>query len=87
MSDYDRNTVMGLRENRLHQIEESSKMRNTDHPKKTRMVRHRYEPDRLSPTRLADAYEKVLPRSVQVLGEKQDEMETVRVHEQQVTGG
>jgi len=62
-------------------------MRCADHPKKTRTVRRRYDPDRLSPRRLADAYEKVIPRHIRVLREKSSEMKTERVHEQQVIGG
>jgi hypothetical protein len=36
---------------------------------------------------LADAYEKVIPRYIRVLGEKSDEMKTEKVYEQQVMGG
>jgi hypothetical protein len=78
---------MDLQEHRWHKIEESSKMRGTDCPPKTRMVRRRYEPDRLSPTRLADAYEKIVPRYIRVLGEKWNEVKAEEFHQQQVMGG
>ena len=62
-------------------------MRGADHRKKTWTVSRRYEPDRLSTTRLADAYEKVVPRYIRVLEQKASEMKTESVHEQQVIGG
>ena len=51
---------------------------------KTRMVNRKYEPDRLSLTRLADAYEKVVPGYI--LGEWSIETKTEKVHEQDVIG-
>lgn len=78
---------MDLREHRWHKIEELSKMRGAEHPNKTRTVSRRYEPDRLSPMRLTDAYEKVVPQYIRVLGGKSSAMKTERVHEQQVIGG
>ena len=33
------------------------------------MIHRKYEPDRLSPNRLADAYEKVVPKHIRVIGE------------------
>jgi hypothetical protein len=78
---------MDLRAHRWQKIEESSQMRREKHPKKTRMVNRRYEPDRLSPTRLADAYEKVVPRYIRILWDGSSEAKTERVHEQQVIGG
>jgi len=78
---------MDLRERRWYLIEESSKMRGANHPKKTRMVSRRYEPDRLSPIRLADAYEKLVPRCIRVLEDKSSVAKTERVDECQVVGG
>jgi len=78
---------MDLRAHRWHKIEESSKMRSEEQPKKTRKINHRYEPDRLSPTRLADAYEKIVPRYIRILGDWPSETKTERVHEQLVIGG
>jgi hypothetical protein len=52
---------------RWHQIEESSQMKSEEKSQKTRMVHRRFEPDRLSSTRMADAYEKIVPRSIRVL--------------------
>ena len=62
-------------------------MRRKEQPQKTRMINRRYEPDRLSPTRLADAYEKVVPRYIRILGDWSREAKTERVREQQVIGG
>jgi hypothetical protein len=42
-------------------------MKSEEQPQKTRMVHHRFEPDRLSAARLADAYEKIVPRSIRFL--------------------
>lgn len=53
---------------------------------KTRMVNRKYEPDRLSLTRLADAYEKVVPGNIRILGEWSIETKTEKVHEQDVIG-
>ena len=53
---------------------------------KTRMINRKYEPDRLSLTRLADAYEKVVPRYIRILGEWSIETKTKKVHEQDVIG-
>ena len=53
---------------------------------KTRMINRKYEPDRLSLTRLADAYEKVVPRYIRILGEWSIETKTETVHEQDVMG-
>jgi hypothetical protein len=78
---------MDLRAHRWHKIEESSQMSGTEHHKKTRIVRRRYEPDRMSLRRLADAYEKIVPRYIRVLGEELYEMKTERKHQQQVNGG
>jgi hypothetical protein len=61
-------------------------MRSEDKPKKTRKISRRYEPDRLSLTRLADAYEKVVPRYIRILGEWSIETETKTGHEQDVIG-
>jgi hypothetical protein len=54
---------------------------------KTRVVHRRYEPDRLSPARLAEAYEKVVPRYVRILDEWLNEMETKPDHERLRIGG
>jgi len=62
-------------------------MKREEQPKKTQMINRRYEPDRLSPTRLADAYEKVVPRYIWILGDWSGEAKPERVHEQQVIGG
>jgi hypothetical protein len=78
---------MDLRERRWHKIEESSEMRGADHPKKARRVRRRFEPDRLSPTRLADAYEKIVPRYICVLEARMNEAELEQVQERQAIGG
>jgi hypothetical protein len=75
---------MDLRAHRWNKIEESSQMRSEDKPKKTRKIRRKYEPDRLSQTRLADAYEKVVPRYIRILGEWS--IETKKSHEQDVIG-
>lgn len=77
---------MDLRVHRWHKIEESSKMRSEKQPKKTRKINRRYEPDRLSQTRLADAYEKVVPRHIRVIGDWSYEAKTEGVHEQRVIG-
>jgi hypothetical protein len=77
---------MDLQVHRWHKIEESSKMRSEKQPKKTRKINRRYEPDRLSQTRLADAYEKVVPRYIRVIGDWSDEAKTEGVHEQRVIG-
>ena len=61
-------------------------MRSEKRQKKTRMVNRKYEPDRLSLTRLADAYEKVVPRYIRILGEWSIETKTKKVHEQDVIG-
>jgi len=42
-------------------------MKSEERPQKTRMVHRRFEPDRLSVERLADAYEKIVPGSVRFL--------------------
>ena len=42
-------------------------MKSEEKSRKTRMVHRRFEPDRLSSTRMADAYEKIVPRSIRVL--------------------
>jgi len=76
---------MDLRAHRWNKIEESSQMRSEDKPKKTRKINRKYEPDRLSLTRLADAYEKVVPRYIHILGEWS--IETEKVHEQDMVGG
>jgi len=57
-------------------------MKREEQPKKTRMINRRYEPDRLSPTRLADAYEKVVPRYIRILRDWSSEAKTEGVHEQ-----
>jgi hypothetical protein len=62
-------------------------MRGADHPQKARGVRRRFEPDRLSPTRLADAYEKIVPRCIRVLGIRMNEAKPEQVHERQAVGG
>jgi hypothetical protein len=62
-------------------------MRSEEKPKKARKISRRYEPDRLSLTRLADAYEKVVPRYIRILGEWSIETKTEKVHEQDVIGG
>ena len=77
---------MDLQAHRWNKIEESNQMRSEEKPKKTRMVNRKYEPDRLSPTRLADAYEKVVPRYIWILGGLSSETKTERVHEQDVIG-
>ena len=74
---------MDLRAHRWHKIEEKSQMRSEE---KTRMVNRTYEPDRLSPIRLADAYEKVVPRYIRILGEWSIETKTKKVHERDVIG-
>ena len=60
-------------------------MRSEEKTQKTRKIKRRYEPDRLSLTRLADAYEKVVPRYIRILGEWS--IETEKVHEQDMVGG
>ena len=60
-------------------------MRSEDKPKETRKINRKYEPDRLSLTRLAEAYEKVVPRYIRILGE--GSIETENVHEQDMVGG
>jgi hypothetical protein len=75
---------MDLRAHRWNKIEESSQMRSEDKPKKTRKISRKYEPDRLSLTRLADAYEKVVPRYIRILGEWS--IETKKGHEQDMIG-
>ena len=60
-------------------------MRSEEKNKKTRKISRRYEPDRLSLTRLADAYEKVVPRYIRILGEWS--IETEKVREQDMVGG
>jgi hypothetical protein len=62
-------------------------MRCEKRQKKTRMVNRCYEPDRLSPTRMVEAYEKIVPRHVRVLDEWRNETETKQVHEQLLLGG
>jgi hypothetical protein len=62
-------------------------MRSEKRQKKTRMINRKYEPDRLSPTRLADAYEKVVPRSIWILKDWSREAKSDRVDKQQVIGG
>jgi len=62
-------------------------MRGADHPKKNRRVRRRFEPDRLSPTRLAEAYEKIVPRYIRVLEVRKIEVWPEQAQEQQVIGG
>ena len=62
-------------------------MRREEQPQKARMINRRYEPDRLSPTRLADAYAKVVPRYIRILGGGSSKAKTKRVHEQPVIGG
>ena len=62
-------------------------MRSEEQPKKTRKINRRYEPDRLSPTRLADAYEKIVPRHIRILVDRSSEKKTERVHEQLMIGG
>jgi hypothetical protein len=74
---------MDLRAHRWHKIEEKSQMRSEE---KTRMVNRKYEPDRLSLTRLADAYEKVVPGYIRILGEWSIETKTEKVPEQDVMG-
>jgi hypothetical protein len=74
---------MDLRAHRWNKIEEKSQMRSEE---KTRMINRKYEPDRLSLTRLADAYEKVVPRYIRILGEWSIETKTKKVHEQDVIG-
>ena len=76
---------MDLRAHRWNKIEESSQMRSEEKPKKTQKISRKYEPDRLSLTRLADAYEKVVPRYIRILGEWS--IETEKVHEQDMVGG
>jgi len=61
-------------------------MRSEEKPKKIRMINRKYEPDRLSLTRLADAYEKVVPRYIRILGDWSIETKTEKVHEQDVIG-
>ena len=77
---------MDLRAHRWNKIEESSQMRSEEKPKKTRKISRKYEPDRLSLTRLADAYEKVVPRYIRILGEWSIETKTKKGHEQDVIG-
>lgn len=62
-------------------------MRGADHPKKTRRVRRRFEPDRLSPTRLAEAYEKIVPRYIRVLEVRKIEVKSEQAREQPAIGG
>jgi len=62
-------------------------MRGADHPKKTRRVRRRFEPDRLSPTRLVDAYEKIIPRYIRVLEARKIEVKSEQTREQPAIGG
>jgi hypothetical protein len=62
-------------------------MRSEEKPQKTRKISRRYEPDRLSLKRLADAYEKVVPRYIRILGEWSIDTKTEKVHEQDVNGG
>jgi hypothetical protein len=78
---------MDLREHRWHKIEESNKMRGADYPRKTRRVRRRFEPDRLSPTRLVDAYEKIIPRYIRVLEVRKIEVKSEQAREQPAIGG
>ena len=61
-------------------------MRSEEKPKKTRKISRKYEPDRLSLTRLVDAYEKVVPRYIRVLGEWSIETKTKNGHEQDMIG-
>jgi hypothetical protein len=77
---------MDLRAHRWKKIEESSQMRSEEKSRKTRKISRKYEPDRLSLTRLADAYEKVVPRYIRILGEWSIETKTEKVHEQEVIG-
>ena len=76
---------MDLQAHPWRKVEESSQMRSEDKPKKTRKINCKYEPDRLSLTRLADAYEKVVPRYIRILGEWSIGSE--KVHEQDMVGG
>ena len=62
-------------------------MRGADYLKKTRRVRRRFEPDRLSPTRLAEAYEKIVPRYIRVLEVRKIEVKPEQKREQQAIGG
>jgi len=62
-------------------------MKGTDRPKKTRRVSRRFEPDRLSPTRLADAYERIIPRYIRVLEVRMNEVRSEQGQEQQAMGG
>lgn len=62
-------------------------MRGTGHPKNARRVRRRFEPDRLSPTRIADAYEKIVPRNIHVFGISKKAAKFEQVHKQPVIGG
>jgi hypothetical protein len=62
-------------------------MRGADHPKKARRVSRRFEPDRLSPMRLADAYEKIVPRNIRVLEVRMNEVRPERVQERPAMGG
>ena len=78
---------MDLRERRWQMIEESSKMRDTRYPKKARRIKHRFEPDRLSPTRLADAYEIILPRSIRIFDVNTNETVPERIFKPQTVGG
>jgi len=69
--------AMDLWAHRWNKIEESSQMRSENKPKKTRKINRKYEPDRLSLIRLADAYEKGVPRYIRILGEWLIETEKV----------
>lgn len=62
-------------------------MRSEETPKKTRKINRKYEPDRLSPTRLSDAYEKVVPRYIRILWEWSIETEVESDPEQRMIGG
>jgi hypothetical protein len=59
--------VMGLRARHWPAIKESSMMKGAKNPQKVWRVMCRFEPDRLSSTRQADAYEIILPRNIRIM--------------------
>lgn len=61
-------------------------MSRRDQNKEKWMIHREYIPDRLSPRRLADAYEKVVPKHIRVVARVMEEIK-VRAYEQWTRGG
>lgn len=59
-------------------------MKRKEHREKQRTIHRKFEPDRLSPTRLADAYEQVVPKRIRVLEEASGEK--AHTYQQQTSG-